>query len=95
MGLHDDRVVQVMEYHTPENLRQAVRTAYAAGVIAIVMGTDREIVKEALPPGSVVLVERGPTDLGVAEAARKIWSELEASGRLGASQNPLTGGAGI
>jgi sulfate adenylyltransferase large subunit len=88
-------VVQVIENHTPENLRQAVRTAYAAGLIAIVIGADRRIVQEALPPDCVVVIEPEPASLGSAEAARKIWTELEASGRLDGSQSPLTGGAGI
>jgi sulfate adenylyltransferase large subunit len=91
-------VVQVIENHTPENLRQAVRTAYAAGVIAIVVGgqpADREIVQEALPPDCVVVIEPGLADPGVAECARRIWAELDASGRLDGSQSPLTGGAGI
>ena len=88
-------VVQVIENHTPENLRRAVRTAYAAGLIAIVVGADREMVQEALPPDCVVVIEPGQPNLGVAEGARKIWTELEASGRLDGSQSPLTGGAGI
>jgi sulfate adenylyltransferase large subunit len=88
-------VVQVIENGTREDLRQAVRTAYAAGLIAIVVGADREIVQEALPPDGVVVIEPEHADPGVAEAARRIWTELEASGRLDGSQSPLTGGAGI
>jgi hypothetical protein len=88
-------VVQVIENHTPETLRLSVRTAYDAGLVLIVVGADRAIVQDALPPGSVVAIEPGQPNLGVAETARKIWTELEAGGRLGGSQSPLTGGAGI
>jgi sulfate adenylyltransferase large subunit len=88
-------VVQVIENHRPESLRQAVRAAYAAGLIAIVVGAERETVQEALPPDCVAAIEPGQPNLGVAEAARKIWTELEAGGRLDGSQSPLTGGAGI
>ena len=89
-------VVQVIE--PGDNLRQAVRLSYAAGLITIVVAgeaADREALQHALPPDRVVLIEPEQRSVDVTEAAREIWSALEASGRLGGPQSPLTGGAGI
>ena len=89
-------VVHVIE--GPENLRQAVRTCYATGAIAILAPStpeERQIVQEALAPDRVVVFEPDARDVSAAEAAKHIWARLEASGRLGISQGPLTGGAGI
>jgi len=89
-------VVQVVE--RSENLRQAVRTCYAGGAIAILAPStpeERQTVQEALPPDRVVLIEPETRETSTADTARHIWVRLEASGRLGVSQGPLTGGAGI
>ena len=81
--------------HQPENLGQAVRTALEAGLVTIVRATepaDFEILRKAA--GSALAVYETPT--GPAdEAARLIWLDLDASGRLSRQQGPLTGGAGI
>jgi sulfate adenylyltransferase large subunit len=77
--------------HEPENLAQAVRTALEAGLVAILRIEDRAKVEFAGNRLAVYRPEPGPVD----EAARLIWLDLDASGRLNRSQGPLTGGAGI
>ena len=77
--------------HQPGDLRQAVRTAVEAGLIAVVVPFevgDSDTVRAAIAPSQLAEVE-------FAEAAHEIVSRLETSGRLGRSQGPLTGGAGI
>jgi sulfate adenylyltransferase large subunit len=81
--------------HRPEDLAQAVRTALEAGLVAIVAlqdGREREILRSAAGRS---LVEYRPERGAADEAARLIWQELDAGGRLTPSQSPLTGGAGI
>ncbi|HXB71386.1 MAG TPA: sulfate adenylyltransferase subunit CysN [Candidatus Acidoferrales bacterium] len=103
-------MVQVIE--KAENLRQAVRTCHAGGLIAIVVPAelaDGQTVREALPPGRVVLPDSAaapqagllprrpdiPPAGTAAEAARRILNQLDGLGLMSASQPPLTGGAGI
>jgi sulfate adenylyltransferase large subunit len=89
-------MVQVIE--RAENLRQAVRTAHAGGLIAIVVPTepaDGQTVHEALPPGRVVLPDSVASAGTATEAARRILNQLDGLGLMSASQGPLTGGAGI
>ena len=86
--------VHVIE--APENLRQAVRTALAAGLVVIVVPSDAadwEILRQSAPSDRLVRIDSGQGDSD--DAAKRIWLDLEAAGRLGGSQNPLTGGAGI
>jgi hypothetical protein len=78
-----------------ESLRQAVRTALDAGLVAIVSSKkleDREAVWAAAGP---LLVQFEPAAGPAEEVARQIWLDLEDSGRLSRLQGPLTGGAGI
>ncbi len=82
--------------HAPEHLRQAVRTALDAGLVAVVVPAseeDRASVRDAVPSSRLAepRVPAGGTDA----AARTIVAALEASGRLSHVQGPLTGGAGI
>ena len=91
-----DQGYAVHVIHQPEDLRQAVRTAVEAGLVAVVAGAtgeDRETVRAAIPSSRLaeVVPDPGPADA----AAREILTRLENSGRLGRSQGPLTGGAGI
>ena len=83
----------------PENLRQAVRTALAAGLAVIVVpshAADWEILRQAAPADRLVRIDAAHALQGNSEdAAKRIWQDLEAAGRLGGSQSPLTGGAGI
>jgi sulfate adenylyltransferase large subunit len=78
-----------------ESLRQAVRTALDAGLVAIISSKkleDREAVEAAAGP---LLVRFEPAAGSAEEVARQIWLDLEDSGRLSRLQGPLTGGAGI
>ena len=78
-----------------ENLRQAVRTALDAGLVAIISSKkleDRQAVEAAA--GSL-LVHFDPGAGSPEERARRIWLDLEDSGRLSRLQGPFTGGAGI
>jgi len=71
--------------HEPENLRQAVRTAMAAGLVAIVAiagPEDWEVLQQAVPAEQLVRAEN-------------VLQGLEAAARLGRSEGPLTGGDGI
>jgi sulfate adenylyltransferase large subunit len=71
--------------HKPENLRQAVRTALAAGLVALVapaVPSDWETLREAVPADQLVQAE-------------DVQQGLEAAARLGRSEGPLTGGDGI
>ncbi len=75
---------------------QAVRTAVEAGLIAIVAPSttaEAETVRSAVPASRLASVQTAEDD--PESAAREIVLRLEASGRLGRSQGPLTGGAGI
>jgi sulfate adenylyltransferase large subunit len=68
-----------------ENLRQAVRTALAAGLIAIVAPggpSDWELLRQAVPAGQLVRAEN-------------VQQAMEAAARLGRPEAPLTGGEGI
>jgi hypothetical protein len=68
-----------------ENLRQAVRTALAAGLIAIVApagAVDWELLRQAVPAGQLVRAEN-------------VQQAMEAAARLGRPEAPLTGGEGI
>jgi sulfate adenylyltransferase large subunit len=79
----------------PESLRQAVRTALDAGLVAIISSKkpeDREAVEAVAGPH---LAGFEPVAGPAEEAARQIWLDLEDSGRLSRLQGPLTGGAGI
>jgi len=71
--------------HEPENLRQAVRTALAAGLVAIVAITrpeDWDLLRQTVPAEQLVRIEN-------------VQQGLEAAARLGRSEGPLTGGDGI
>ena len=71
--------------HEPESLRQAVRTALAAGLIAIVTvggPADWELLQQTVPAEQLVHAEN-------------VQQALEAAARLGRSEGPLTGGDGI
>ena len=71
--------------HDPESLRQAVRTALAAGLIAIVAPTgpaDWDVVRQTLPAEQRVRVEN-------------VQQAMEAVARVGRSESSLTGGDGI
>jgi hypothetical protein len=90
------RMVQVIE--KAEDLRQAVRTSHAGGLIAIVVPAepaDGQTVHEALPPGRVVVPDSVPPAGSATEAARRILNQLDGLGLMSAPQGPLTGGAGI
>ena len=90
-----DHGYAVHAINQPENLRQAVRTALEAGLVAIVAireAPEREILRRA---AGTALAEYGPLPGPADEIARKIWLDLDAGGRLGRPQGPLTGGAGI
>jgi hypothetical protein len=66
----------------PESLRQAVQTALAAGLIAIVAPAgpaDWELLRQAVPAGQLV-------------RADNVQQAMEAVARLGRSECPLTGG---
>ena len=91
-----DRGCVVHVIHQPEDLRHAVRTAVAAGLIAIVVpanAQDSETVLAAVLPSRLAVVEATGEEPEL--AAREIVLRLESSGQLGRSQGPLTGGAGI
>jgi sulfate adenylyltransferase large subunit len=69
----------------PESLRQAVRTAMAAGLIAIVAPAgpaDWEVLRQAVPADQLVRAE-------------SVQQAMDAVGRLGRQESPLTGGDGI
>jgi sulfate adenylyltransferase large subunit len=69
----------------PESLREAVRTALAAGLIAIVAPAgpaDWELLRQAVPAEQLVRAET-------------VQQGMEAVARLGLSEGPLTGGDGI
>jgi sulfate adenylyltransferase large subunit len=71
--------------HEPENLRQAVRTSLAAGLVAIVapaVPSDWETLRQAVPAEQLVQAE-------------DVHQGMEAAARLGRSEGPLTGGDGI
>jgi sulfate adenylyltransferase large subunit len=91
-----DQGCAVHVIHKAENLRQAVRTAVDAGLVAVVVpqsSEDREIVRDGITTNR--LTEVSPITGTPDEAARIIVQKLEASERLGRSQGPLEGGAGI
>ncbi|HWB84566.1 MAG TPA: sulfate adenylyltransferase subunit CysN [Bryobacteraceae bacterium] len=80
----------------PENLRQAAATAYAAGLVSIVIcaqPADLAAVQRVVPAARLMSIAAEEANLE--DAARRIWSELELSGRLAARRDPLTDGAGI
>jgi sulfate adenylyltransferase large subunit len=69
----------------PENLRQAVRTSLAAGLIAIIVPSgppDWELLRQAVPAEQLVRAE-------------SVQQAMDAVARLGRSEGPLTGGDGI
>jgi hypothetical protein len=69
----------------PENLRQAVRTSLAAGLIAIVAPAgpaDWELLRQAVATGQLVRAEN-------------VQQGMEAVARLGRPEAPFTGGDGI
>jgi subtilisin family serine protease len=69
----------------PESLRQAVRTAMAAGLIAIVAPagpSDWDVLRQAVPADQLVRAET-------------VQRAMEAVARLGRQESPLTGGDGI
>ena len=71
--------------HEPESLRQAVRTALAAGLVAIVVMTgpgDWDLLQQAVPTEQLVRAEN-------------VQQGMEAAARLGRAEGPLTGGDGI
>ena len=80
----------------PEGMTQAVRTGLEAGLVVIVTLTSSADWDElsGLAEGGG-LVRYTPSSGASDEAAREIWVDLDASGRLSHSQGPLTGGAGI
>jgi sulfate adenylyltransferase subunit 1 (EFTu-like GTPase family) len=74
----------------PGDLGEAVRTTLAAGLIAIVQPTAPEqaqLIRDSVP----LSLRYFP----VSADHEEIFADLEASGRLGHSPDPLTGGAGI
>jgi hypothetical protein len=73
---------------------QVVRTLLAAGLIAIVQGSaaDLQSLRKSVPAERVFTPR---VTAGGSDDERELWSELEASGRLGNQPDPLTGGAGI
>jgi sulfate adenylyltransferase large subunit len=80
-----DHGYMVHVIHQPENLRQAVQTALAAGLIAIVAPdgpADWELLRQAVPAGQLV-------------RAGNVQQAMEAATRLGRPETPLTGGDGI
>ncbi|MGD0771233.1 MAG: sulfate adenylyltransferase subunit CysN [Candidatus Solibacter sp.] len=80
-----DQGCTVLVIREPESLRQAVRTALAAGLIAIVAPAgpaDWELLRQAVPAGQLVRAEN-------------VSQAMEAVARLGRPQAPLTGGEGI
>jgi sulfate adenylyltransferase large subunit len=71
--------------HEPESLRQAVRTALAAGLVAIIVMTgpgDWDLLQQAVPTEQLVRAEN-------------VQQGMEAAARLGRAEGPLTGGDGI
>jgi sulfate adenylyltransferase large subunit len=78
-----------------ENLAQAVRTALEAGLVAIVPVTGREDGETLRRVAGPSLAKYQPGAASPDEAARAIWLDLDANGRLNHTQGPLTGGAGI
>src|SRR4029077_6927702 len=91
-----DQGYSVHVIHQPEGLRQAVRTAVEAGLIAVVVprnADDAATARAAIAPSRLAAVEAAESE--PESAAQEIVSRLEASGRLGRSQGPLTDGAGI
>jgi len=71
--------------HQPENLRQAVRTAIDAGLIAVVVpaaASEWETLSAAVPSGLLV-------------KAVSVVEGMDAVARLGLAEGPLTGGDGI
>ena len=71
--------------HEPESLRQAVRTALPAGLIAIVAPAgpaDWEVVRQATLAEQRVRVDN-------------VQQAMEAVARMGRSESSLTGGDGI
>jgi hypothetical protein len=79
-----------------ENLEVALRTLLDAGLIAIVTPESSEVrerVRRTAPARQFAWVEPVSTDPDA--GAREIVQALESAGRLGRSQGPLTGGAGI
>jgi hypothetical protein len=79
----------------PLNLHEALRTALAAGLIAIVAASDHDadIMLKNVP---LHLLEAMDLPQGSPEdSARQVYFDLEKLGRLGNSPDPLTGGAGI
>jgi hypothetical protein len=71
--------------HQPESLRQAVSTALAAGLIAIVAPAgpqDWDVLREVAPAGQLV-------------QAGSVQQAMDAAARLGRTEAPLTGGDGI
>jgi sulfate adenylyltransferase large subunit len=81
--------------HRPEHLAQAVSTALEAGLAAIVPAEDDATGEILRTVAGSRLVEYEPESSAPDEAARQIWMDLDASGRLSRVQGPLTGGAGI
>jgi hypothetical protein len=82
--------------HEAEHLRQAVRTSVDAGLLTVIATSSEqecEMVRGAVP--AFRLAEISPPHGQADAAAREILTDLEISGRLGRSQGPLTGGAGI
>jgi len=74
----------------PGDLGEAIRTTLAAGLIAIVQPASEQ--ESQLVRDSVPLSLRY---FSSASDPEEIWSDLESSGRLGHSPDPLTDGAGI
>jgi hypothetical protein len=69
----------------PESLRQAVQTALAAGLIAIVAPSgpaEWELLRQAVPPEQLVCAE-------------SVQQGVEAAARLGRADGPLIDGDGI
>jgi hypothetical protein len=69
----------------PESLRQALRTALGAGLIAIVAPAgpaDWDVLRQSVPPGQLVRAEN-------------VQQAMDAVARLVRPDAPLTGGDGI
>jgi hypothetical protein len=77
-----DHGYSVHVIHQPENLAQAVRTALEAGLVAIVPSGNHQSREILQTVAGADLVVCRPEPGTVDEAARLIWLQLDASGKL-------------
>ena len=91
-----DQGFAVYVVHRAADWAQAVRTAVDAGLVTVIAPAgieDIATVRGALPAQR--LAEVVPTTGTTESVAREILNSLQNTGRLGLTQGPLTGGAGI